>query len=57
MQITEEALNDFEKLLKEDFPDKEFTKEEIFDVAHRIMSVVGLVLSTKRNNDPRDLVQ
>lgn len=43
MRITDEALKDFEALLREDYPKEKFTKAQILESATRVMRVVQQV--------------
>ena len=43
MQLTDEALREFEDLYKRQNPNKEVSKEELIDMATRTMRAVKLV--------------
>jgi hypothetical protein len=43
MKLTQEALKEFEKLIKEDYPNEKFTKEQILEMATRTLRVVELI--------------
>ncbi len=43
MQLSDEAINDFEKLWKEDHPGKEISRQDLIEIATRIMRAVHLV--------------
>lgn len=45
MRLTREALKEFEKLLKEDYPDEKFTKEQILEMATRTLRAVELTFT------------
>ena len=43
MRIPDEALKEFEALLRKDYPDEKFTQKQILDAATRVMRAVELV--------------
>lgn len=43
MHLSQEALKEFEKLLKEDYPDEKFTKEQILEMATRVFRAIELI--------------
>jgi hypothetical protein len=46
MKITQEALKEFEKMIKKDYPNEKFTKEQILEMATRTLRVVELVFKS-----------
>lgn len=43
MRLTDEALEEFASLLRQDQPGKEIPREELLDAATRVMRVVELI--------------
>lgn len=42
MKLTQEALKEFEKLYRQDHPNEKITKEELLDIATRVLRIVEL---------------
>lgn len=43
MKVTEEALKELEALLREEYPNKKFTQEQLLEIATRLLRAVELV--------------
>ena len=46
MKLTDEALNELEALLREDYPDYKFTKQELLEIGNRVIRAVELAYRT-----------
>jgi hypothetical protein len=42
MKLTQEALKEFEKMIKKDYPNEKFTKEQILEMATRTLRAIEL---------------
>lgn len=51
MRITEQALSEFEALWREENPDKQIGKQELLDMATRLLHVVEIIYRYPKNND------
>jgi len=55
MQISEQALKEFEEIWRQDNPDKEITKEQLAEIAQRVLSAVKLIFASSAEHGKRDI--
>lgn len=54
MKLTPEALKEFKRLYRQDHPKEEITKEELLEMAHRVLRIVELTYSPIPKNNEKE---
>jgi len=57
MKLTQQALKDFERFLKEDYPEEEFTKEQILEMATRTLRIVEILFKPIPKNKEKEFIK